>query len=174
MPDEILSGKCITVHSNRTVSLSEAPGRWKFVHQFHYREKRNRFSSRRNCSCWIYAQKSGQRSTFSILFLFIFHRRPKRMLKFLQNELLLHRKCTFLFLVTWHWTWSDDVMNWTIFPTSFQGFFLYLEVETEDPGNKTVYLHPVGFVQIRFNSSIHVQGYSKLISPSNGMDQKIL
>ena len=69
------------------------------------------FSSRYNCNCCIlkhfertsyflgirawalrqnekeksYAQKTGQRSTFSILTFFIFHHKPKRMLKFLKN-----------------------------------------------------------------------------------------
>ena len=73
--------------------------------------KKELFSSRNNFNCWIlkqferpsyflriqawvlrqnekqkkYAQKSGLISTFSFLIFFIFHHKPKRMLKFLQN-----------------------------------------------------------------------------------------
>ena len=58
---------------------------------------------------------------------FIFHHKPKRMLKFLRNSFwivivqkiqkkvyAIQVKCIFLFLVTWHWAWYDDVKNWTI------------------------------------------------------------
>ena len=73
--------------------------------------KKELFSSRDNCNCWVlkqfertsyflgiqawvlrqnekqkkYAQKSGQRSTISILIFFNFYYKPKRVLKFSQN-----------------------------------------------------------------------------------------
>ena len=115
--------------------------------------KKELFSSRDNCNCWIlkqfertsyflgiqawvlrkngkqknYAQKSGQRGTFSFLISLFFIISQNACLNFFETafELLLYKKYgkkvyaiqikgIFLFLVTWHWSWYDDVMNWTI------------------------------------------------------------